>query len=33
MHDEHVRESDKKCKWRVKGADWDKFSAKLTETE
>ncbi len=33
MHDTHVRELDKKCKWRVKGVDWDNFSAKLTDTE
>jgi endonuclease/exonuclease/phosphatase family metal-dependent hydrolase len=33
MHDTHVRELDKKCKRRVKGVDWDNFSAKLTDTE
>jgi hypothetical protein len=33
MHDTHVRELDKKCKWRVKGVEWDNFSAKLTDTE
>ena len=28
-----MREPDKKCKWRVKGVNWDNFSAKLTDTE
>jgi endonuclease/exonuclease/phosphatase family metal-dependent hydrolase len=33
MHDTHVRELGGKCKWRVKGVDWNNFSAKLTDTE
>jgi len=33
MHDTHVREPDRKCKWRVKGVNWDNFSVKLTDTE
>ena len=33
MHDTHVREPDKKCKWRIKGVNWDNFSAKLIDTE
>jgi len=32
-HDTYVREPDKKFKWRVKGVNWDNFSAKLTDTE